>query len=259
MIAKQFIKDFYGNGPSYSYWNGCSNGGRQGLSLAQNYPDAYDGIIAAAPAIHWAETNLNTIWGPIYMDMTEQYPNACELEELTSRAIALCDPRDGMVDGIISDPEDCFNVFDPQIHVGSSFYCSTTNSSLKISAAASGVANALWTGPKSKNGTSFWYGFNIGTDLSTLAPTVCSSNGTCGPVVPNYSNELIKYYIPSYNLTSPTISPYDFKEIVYKGLLRLFDASLGNHDTDLSLFKDAGGKLLTYHGQVNDCLILVTD
>ncbi|KAG9964449.1 tannase and feruloyl esterase, partial [Aureobasidium melanogenum] len=248
VIAKQFIKDFYGSAPKYSYWNGCSNGGRQGLSLAQNYPDAYDGIIAAAPAIYWAETNLNTIWGPIYMDMTKQYPNSCELAELTSLAVSLCDARDGVTDGIISEPEDCLNVFDAQTYVGTSFFCSTTNSTLKISAAAANVATALWTGPKSSTGDSFWYGFNIGSDLSTLAPTKCSSNGTCTAASPNYSNELINYYIPSYNVTNTTISLYDFEHVVYKGLRKLFDPYLGNHDTDLSAFKAAGGKLITYHG-----------
>jgi feruloyl esterase len=256
VIAKQFIKHFYGNTPEYSYWNGCSNGGRQGLSLAQNYPNAYDGIIAAAPAIYWAETNLNTIWGPIYMDMTKQYPNPCELAELTSLAVSLCDARDGVTDGIISEPEDCLNVFDAQAYIGTSFFCSTTNSTLKISAAAANVASALWTGPKSSTGDSFWYGFNIGADLTTLAPTKCSSHGTCTAASPNYSNELINYYIPSYNVTNTTISLYDFEHVVYKGLRKLFDPYLGNHDTDLSAFKAAGGKLITYHGLVS-CVVLL--
>ena len=46
VVAKRLIQAFYGNPQSYAYWNSCHNGGRQGLTEAQLYPEDFDGIVA---------------------------------------------------------------------------------------------------------------------------------------------------------------------------------------------------------------------
>ena len=53
VLGKAVTEAFYAAKPAYSYWQGCSTGGRQGLGEAQMYPDDYDGIVAAAPAVQW--------------------------------------------------------------------------------------------------------------------------------------------------------------------------------------------------------------
>lgn len=55
IISKSITKDFYSQPPTYSYWSGCSGGGRQGIMLAQRYPHAYSGIVAAALAVNWPQ------------------------------------------------------------------------------------------------------------------------------------------------------------------------------------------------------------
>ena len=54
VLSKKLITAYYGQGSlKYSYWNGCSTGGRQGLMMAQRYPTDYDGVVAGSSAIHW--------------------------------------------------------------------------------------------------------------------------------------------------------------------------------------------------------------
>jgi feruloyl esterase len=57
LAAKAIATAFYGKGPSYSYFQGCSNGGRQALMEAQRYPNDFNGIIAGAPAAIQAPLN----------------------------------------------------------------------------------------------------------------------------------------------------------------------------------------------------------
>ena len=63
VVSKVLIEAFYGRGPRYSYFNGCSTGGRQGLMEAQRYPADYHGILAGAPAINWTKLHVAQMWG----------------------------------------------------------------------------------------------------------------------------------------------------------------------------------------------------
>jgi hypothetical protein len=108
VIGKQLVEAFYGRSPQYSYWNGCSTGGRQGLRMAQDYPDDYDGILAGAPAIHWDRFQAGHIWyqmvqlrdngGPIGGGTRDVLVAKQKLA--TSRALTMCDADDGVADGV---------------------------------------------------------------------------------------------------------------------------------------------------------------
>jgi hypothetical protein len=61
-LGKQITKEFYGKSPKWSYWNGCSQGGRQGMMIAQKYPKAYDGIAASAAPVNWGPLMVAGFW-----------------------------------------------------------------------------------------------------------------------------------------------------------------------------------------------------
>ncbi|KFY61657.1 hypothetical protein V496_04933 [Pseudogymnoascus sp. VKM F-4515 (FW-2607)] len=252
IIGKSLINDFYGKPPKYSYWSGCSQGGRQGLMLAQRYPGVYDGIAAAAPAINWNSFFTATFWPQLVMNLAGEYPQGCELDELTAAAISACDGLDGVVDGLVSNIKACD--FDPFTLVGTEFNCSTTGTNTKISNIAAEVANSTWTGPRTADGRFLWYGPNIGADLSgiltsqALASTTCTANGTCKGSPNPLGTQWITLFIeknPDFDLASMTHEQFD--EILHAGWQQ-YHSIIDTDDADLSGFKAAGGKMMTYHG-----------
>jgi feruloyl esterase len=111
-VAKGLAKAFYGSEPRYSYFNGCSNGGRQGLMEVERYPDDFDGVIAGAPAVPF--TN---IFASFARNMRAAYPTPgyftkpvltqASLDLLAARVLDACDAIDGVRDGVLADPRDC--------------------------------------------------------------------------------------------------------------------------------------------------------
>ena len=106
--AKAITKAFYGSAPTLSYWNGCSTGGRQGLKEAQMFPDDYDGIIAGAPA---NRTAISLWIAFAVLKDKESYIPPAKYPVIHQAALAACDAKDGLKDGLITDPTKCN--FDP--------------------------------------------------------------------------------------------------------------------------------------------------
>jgi hypothetical protein len=110
VLAKKIVKAYYGDSPRYSYWVGCSTGGRQGMNEAQRYPEDFDGLVIGAPGLNGTGGNMRRIWNAV----VQSGPGAIAVEKLPVLAAAVykkCDAIDGLEDGLIDDPRKC--VFDP--------------------------------------------------------------------------------------------------------------------------------------------------
>jgi feruloyl esterase len=171
LLGQAITESYYGEKPAYSYWTGCSTGGRQGLMLAQRYPELYDGIVAVAPAINWDTFLVTEYWPQQVMNQLGVYPPPCEIKAFTNAAIAACDNLDGLEDGVISDTNAC--TFDPYSVVGENFSCDD-GEERKFTIEGAKVAEAAWSGPTDSSRKRQWYGLSKDAALSGIAGT----NGT---------------------------------------------------------------------------------
>ena len=102
MAAKRFVHSYYAATPSKSYYDGCSQGGREGLTFAQRFPDDFDGIIAGSPALY---NTGNMLARAYWMKGLSANPfPAAKLALLAEQCYEKCDAKDGLKDGLIDDP-----------------------------------------------------------------------------------------------------------------------------------------------------------
>jgi feruloyl esterase len=105
VTAKRLAKAHYGSEPRRSYYYGCSTGGRQGLILAQRFPDDFDGIVAGAPVLDFSGTMVQ--YTAIHQALLRNPIPYSKLGVLAERVYAVCDESDGLKDGLIGDPRRC--------------------------------------------------------------------------------------------------------------------------------------------------------
>ncbi|GID66889.1 tannase [Actinoplanes cyaneus] len=242
VVAKNVTKTFYGKAATYSYWNGCSTGGRQGYLEAQKYPDDYDGILANAPAVNWDRFAVATIWPAVVFNELDVAPSACEIGAFNTAVVKACDTLDGVKDGIIDDPQDC--TWDPRKLVGTTVVCE--GKTLTISKAEAEAVRKIWQGPVTRSGKQLWYGPSKGADIASYL---------ANPAQPFIVADL---WVKNFVTRNPAL---DTKNLTYGDFTKLFASSrkqfnsvIGTDDADLRAFRNSGGKLLTWQGQ-NDQLV----
>lgn len=155
-MGKHLTTHYYGQDIAYSYWQGCSTGGRQAMVLAQRFPTLYNGILSVAPAINWVTFLVTEFFPQVAMQKQAYFPPACELNAITGAAIEECDALDGVQDGVIAASGLCR--FDPHSVVGKKFDCDGVER--KITQEAAEIAKVAWSGPV-RDGESIWFGRSL--------------------------------------------------------------------------------------------------
>jgi feruloyl esterase len=242
-VGQTLVREFYGAPPRRSYFNGCSTGGRQGLSEAQRYPADYDGILAGAPAINWTRLHIEQLWGGLTMNEAHNPVPVCKFQAATQAAIDACDAIDGVKDGVIDDPKKC--TYDPKALVGTSTACGT------FTQADADVIAAIWGGPRRRDGSFLWYGLPRGADFTGLSGT----GGSPLEPRPNpITLEWWRFFLnqnPSWDWKTVTRASY---EQYWDQSLEEFSAVLATDNPDLTAFRDRGGRIVMWHGQADQLI-----
>lgn len=196
------------------------------------------------------------------MVITGDFPQKCELDMITEAVVAACDPLDGVTDGLISDSEKCS--FDPFSMVDKVVNCTATGEEVRISHGAANIADTTWTGPRKADGQFLWHGLDYQARLTGsgarsgttsdlgYASTTCSSNGTCVGAPTGLGEAWLRLFVvkdPEWNYT--LIDSVDEYARLFHASVQQFDSIIGTSDADLSNYRDAGGKIITYHGLVS--------
>ncbi|KAK2596316.1 hypothetical protein N8I77_013212 [Diaporthe amygdali] len=243
---------YYGTPPKYSYWNGCSTGGRQGHIMAQQHPEQFDGILAGAPAINWQRFIVQEYWGPLMANLLDTRPPACVLEAFTEAAIGACDELDGVKDGVIAFPDQCD--FDAESLVNSNINCTEPSGSVVITAKHAELVNAIWQGPTSLEGKFEWYGMAKDASLLSLLNTTCDTVENCTVVPFSIAEHWLKVFVAkNTSLDTSHLSRSDYDKL-YRASVAQYASVIGTDNPDLTDLQNAGTKLLTWHGMADQLI-----
>ena len=269
--SKVVTDDYYGARAQYSFWNGCSTGGRQGLMEAQRYPADFNGILAGAPALNWDQFMVAQMWPQLVMEWNNDFLPTC-IENLVNTTLqSKCHDQDGQVDGVF-DPRTCNVLGVLRSLVGTVTPCGTFTATDAL------VIQEIWQGPREsgsqKNlltGLPVWFGMEPGANLAGayvpalgpggglgLATTFQQASGQWAgaPFIPSadWFQRWIKQNT-NWVFTDETYQQY-WQDFLKSG--QMFDPEIAADNPDLRAFQAHGGKLIMWQG-LADQLIFTGD
>jgi feruloyl esterase len=243
--AKAIIQAFYGNGPQLSYFSSCSNGGRQALMEAQRYPEDYNGIIVGAPANFFTHLLEGFIGNLQALSEPGSYIPHTKLKAIEAAALAACDARDGVTDGVIEDPRKCN--FDPTV-----LLCKGPESDSCLTEPQLTALKKLYAGPKNSQGVQVFPGYPPGGE---------NGKGGWGAWVTGEKlGGSLQAFFGTQAMTNMVFEnrSWDYKTFNFDKDMKVTDDKmspiLNATDPNLKPFARRGGKLIMYHGW-NDAAI----
>jgi feruloyl esterase len=229
--SKVIVGKYYGRAPEYSYWNGCSGGGRQGLMEAQRYPEEFDGIAAGAPANFWTHLMLGIVAEAqaTHKGQPGNLPNG-KLSLLHDAVLRQCDALDGVRDGVLNDPAACR--FDPK-----TLECKGADGPGCLTQAQVEGARRMYSGAiNPRTNQQIYPGMALGSELGW--------NPSSEPLL-SIAADHFRYVVFKY-------PAWDYRKLNFDSDVAFTDKTddglLNATDPNLQAFFAHGGKLIQYHG-----------
>ena len=243
-MAKMITQSYYGCAIEYSYYAGCSTGGRQGFKEIQMYPDDFDGVLAGAPA--WWTTHLQTwtlelgLWN-LPVNSSSHIPSSL-FPVIGQEVSKQCDPQDGLIDGIISNPMGC-DFFPEALLCGP-----TSNTSDCLTAPQIKTLYKIYNNWVDVNDTFVFPHLELGSEAqyTVLLDTDSGVPAALG------TSWVLNFLLNSTDTNDDWADNFDYATVQLADAVNPGNATAD--DFDISPFAAHGGKLIHYHG-LSDGLI----
>ncbi|MEO8313756.1 MAG: DUF6351 family protein [Pseudomonadota bacterium] len=234
VVGKEIVTKHYGKAPEYSYFVGCSTGGREAMIMSQRYPGYFDGIVAGAPAMRTGYSNLGLRVASEALNavapkdakgvpQTNQAPSETDRKLVVDGAVAACDALDGMKDGLIFAPQSC--KFDPQV-----LACKGEKNASCLSPAQVKAVKTVMGEKKASDGRQIYPGYFYDTGIANTRGLAGVLAGTMIPEGP------------------AAAGPWDVDVAAARANEARAWVGDSNGWTNLSSFQARGGKLIFFHG-----------
>src|SRR6266702_1847014 len=250
--AVTLMERAYGKKPEKMYFIGSSEGGSEGLTMAQRYPDDFDGIFARVPVINWvglqhagARSGLAT--------MGDGWINPAQVKLVGDAVRAACDKADGSDDALVQNPVACkatFKVETLRCASGKTGDQCLTDAQIK----AVDTLHATYKFPFTlANGLDDYPGWGVsGEDTPAVGPTggwVAWWLGTAPPAQPPAPNNGIAWIYGAGGIQyvfarDPKLDVTTYKVEEHKARLLEVSSLMDSTDPDLSRFRARGGRLI---------------
>ncbi len=250
-VAVALIAAHYGSAPRRTYFFGGSEGGREGLLVAQRFPADYDGVVSVVPVINWVGLQVAGAHRGGTVQQEGGWLNNAQVGLLRRAVLAACDALDGLADGLVSHVEACARAFDPATLrcAGGGAGGDGCLSDRQVAAVA--AIRAPYRLPFTlANGITEYPGYGYGGEDQPDGMTVWLT-GPEPPRVPlpaperqgriwYYGGGMIRHFIAR----DPAFNPLGFDPAPFAARMREVSALMDTTDPDLSAFLGRGGRLI---------------
>lgn len=264
ILGQDFTKQFYNMSTDklYSYYQGCSEGGRDGWSQLQRFT-TLDGAITGAPAFRFAHQQVQHLWSNVVEHTLGYYPPTCALSKILNETIAFCDPLDGKVDGVVARTDLCKLQFDYNSTIGLPYSCPAVKPTVfgtwadaaqngTVTALDAEVARLSTDGMHDSQGRRAYFSYQPSSVFYDAVTSYNNVTDTASLVINSMGGEYVTKFLQLLNESNlPNLDNVTYDTLVdwiSQGWY-MYEDSLQTTWPDLTKFQASGGKILHYHGE----------
>ncbi|KAF2119681.1 Tannase/feruloyl esterase [Lophiotrema nucula] len=275
-VGKALAKNFFSMNSTeklYTYYQGCSEGGREGWSQVQRYPEEYDGVIPGAPAFRFAQQQVQHLYSNVVEQTLDYYPSTCEFDKIANETIKACDSLDGKTDGVVARTDLCILQFNVSSLVGTPYFCTASAGSSPfpggpagsptpvqngtISAKGAEVAQTILNGLHDSQGRRAYISYQPATTFVDGATKYNNITGEWELSINSMGGEYVTKFLQLVNISNlPNLDnvTYDtLRDWMQQGWT-MYEDTLQTTLPDLTPYQSKGGKVLHWHGESDNSI-----